>query len=74
MTNFVRNEIKVPGAHLRTLECKRQRLAGAFELSRALVHLLLERLVQITQSDSRSLLIEEETARLILTAPAAKRI
>jgi hypothetical protein len=34
---------------------------------------LLERLVQITQSDSRSLLIEEETARLILTAPAAKR-
>ena len=48
----------------RELESARETLASC----------TLERLVQITQSDSRSLLIEEETARLILTAPAAKRI
>ena len=43
--DFRSNEIKVPGAHLRTFECKRQCLTGAFELSRAIIYLLLERFV-----------------------------
>src|SRR4051794_4806778 len=73
MTNLVRNEIEVPGAHLGTFESKRQGLAGAFKLSRAIVDLLLERFVQIAQSHSGPLLIEQEAARLVLAAPAAKR-